>query len=238
MAGIQDFWEYEEDFIGGGTFATSAGAGDDWVIADTSTSGTPTYVRVDLGETTGTFAPGVAKLTFDNTGEVQNVCLSFGNKLAFDINSLRGFECRLRLVPEGTLKDAATTLAFGVTGDRNDAIDSIAFAALFRLASASASNAVVVETDDGVNNNDDVDTGLSLADSTWHTFKIDFSNLEDVKFYMTNSSGNMRRVASTTTFDMSNYAAGLQPFVQLQKTADTNTDSVEIDYIKVWGARR
>lgn len=237
MSGIQNYWEFVDDFFGAGLFSASATAFDPWVVTDTSSSGTPTYVRVDLGETTGAFAPGVAKLTFDNTSEVQNVCLSFGNNLCFDINSLRGFETRIRLVPEGTLKDAATTMAWGVTGDRNDAIDSIAVASLFRLASGSAANAIVVESDDTVTNNDDVATGITLSDSTWTTCKIDFSNLADVKYYIGNSSGNLQRVASGTTFVMSSYAAGLQPFFQIQKTADTNTDSLEIDYVKLWGVR-
>lgn len=237
MAGIQNYWEFVDDFIGGGIFGTSATAFDPWVITDTSSAGTPTYVRVDLGETSGSFAPGVAKLSFDSQAEAQNVCLSFGDKLAFDINSLRGFEARIRLVPEGTLKDSTTTLAWGVTGDRNDAIDSIAVASLFRLAAGTAVNTIVVESDDTVTNNDDAATGLTLADSTWVVCKIDFSNLADVKYYIGNSSGNLRRVAAATTFDMSGYAAGLQPFFQLQKTSDANTDSLEIDYVKVWGVR-
>ena len=238
MAGIQDYWEYCDDFIGAATFGTSASAGDDWVVADTSAAGTPTYTRMDHGETTGAFASGVAQLAFDAQNEVQNVCLSFGDTLAFDIDHVTAFECRLRLAPGGTLKDAATTLAWGLSGDRNDAIDSIANAALFRLASGSADNAVIVETDDGTNNNDDVATGISLADDTWHRFKIDFSNgKSDVRFFMTDSNDNMSRVAASTTFDMSNYAAGLQPIFQIQKTADTNTDAVQIDYVKIWGTR-
>lgn len=236
MAGIQDFWEFVDDFIGAGTFVTSAGL-DPWVITDTSSAGTPTYTRLDHGETSGAFAPGVAQLAFDSQTEAQNVCLSFGDKLAFDINKVRGFECRLRLVPAGTLKDAATTLAWGLTGDRNDAIDSIAVASLFRLASGSAVNTVVVESDDTVINNDDVATGLSLADSTWTKFKIDYSDLSDVKYFMDDTGGTMRRVAAATTFDMSNYAAGLQPFFQIQKTSDSNTDAVQIDYVKIWGVR-
>jgi len=237
MAGIQNYWEFVDDFIGGGIFGASATAFDPWVITDTSSTGTPTYVRVDLGETAGVFAPGVAKLTFDSATEIQNVCLSFGDKLAFDINSLRGYEARVRLVPQGTLKDSNTSVAWGVTGDRNDAIDSIAVASIFRLADAAATNGIVVESDDTVTNNDDVATGLTLADSTWVVCKIDFSVLSDVKYYIGSSSGNLQRVAAGTTFNMSSYAAGLQPFFQLQKASDNNTDSFEIDYVKVWGVR-
>lgn len=237
MSGIQDFWVFEDDFLGTGTFVASAGL-DPWLITDTSSAGTPTYTRVDHGETAGVFRPGVAQLAFDSQGEIQNVCLSFGDKLCFDITTLRGFECGLRFVAAtGSAKDANTTLAFGVTGDRNDAIDSIAYAALFRLASASASNVMVVESDDGTNNNDDVATGFTLTDTVWGKFKIDFSKLTDVKFYAGLSTGAMRRVGQATTFDMSNYAAGLQPFFQLQKGADTTTDAVQIDYVRLWGVR-
>lgn len=237
MAGIQDYWEFVDDFLGVGTFVASAGL-DPWLITDTSASGTPTYMRLDHGETAGAFRPGVAQLAFDTTNEAQNVCLSFGDKLCFDINSLRGFECGLKIVGEaGSAKDAATTLAFGVTGDRNDDIDSIAVAALFRLASGSASNVMVCESDDTVNNNDDIATGFTLTDNTWAKFKIDFSKLTDVKFYAGLAAGAFKRIAAATTFDMSNYAAGLQPFFQLQKTADANADLIQIDYVKLWGVR-
>lgn len=236
MSGIQDYWVFEDDFLGGGTI-TTVGL-DPWVITDTSSSGTPTYTRIDHGETAGVFRPGVAQLLFDNTGEAQNVCLSWGDKLGFDIDSLRGFECSVRTVAAtGSVKDANTTIAWGVTGDRNDTIDTIAVAAIFRLASGSASNVVVVETDDTVNNNDDVATGLTLTDTVWGKFKIDFSDKANVKFYGGLSTGNMARLAAGTLFDMSNYAAGLQPFFQMQKASDTTTDAFQIDYVRLWGVR-
>lgn len=236
MSGIQDFWCFEDDFLGGGTI-TTVGL-DPWVITDTSSAGTPTYARLDHGETAGIFRPGVAQLAFDSQLEAQNVCLSFGDKLAFDINTVRGFECGVRFVAAtGSAKDANTTLAFGLTGDRHDTIDSIAVASIFRLASGSASNVMVVESDDTVNNNDDIATGFTLTDTVWGKFKIDYSNLADVKYYAGLSTGAMRRIGSATTFDMSNYAAGLQPFFQLQKGSDTTTDAVQIDYVRIWGVR-
>lgn len=231
MAGIQDFWEFVDDFIGAGTFVTSAGL-DPWVVTDTSSAGTPTYTRLDHGETSGDFAPGVAKLLLDSgQTEVQNVCLSFGDKLAFDINKLRGFECRVR--QSQATADSNSSFAFGVTGDRNDAIDSIAVAAIFRYI---GDNVIVVESDDTVVNNDDKATGISLTNA-WKRFKIDFTKISDVKFFGDDANGVMKRLAPTVTFDMSNYAAGLQPFFQLQKASDSNGDGVEIDYVKLWGVR-
>ena len=75
-------------------------------------------------------------------------------------------------------------------------------------------------------------TGATLG-STYKRFVIDFAGgKSDVKFYVDGA-----RVAASTTFDMSNYSAGFQPYVQIQKTADTNTDSVVIDYIKIVSKR-
>lgn len=234
---MRDFWEFKDDFIGGGTFVTSAGL-DPWVVTDTSSAGTPTYTRLDLSETAGVYQPGVAQLMFDNTSEVQNICLSFGDKLAFDINKTRGFECGLRFVATtGSAKDTATTLAFGLTGDRNDAIDSIAIASIFRLASTSASNVMVIENDDATNTNDDVATSFTLTDLSWAHFYIDFSNLDDVKYFAGFYGGQMNRLGAGTTMKMSAYGGALQPFFQIQKTADTNTDAVQIDYVRVWGVR-
>ena len=62
---------------------------------------------------------------------------------------------------------------------------------------------------------------------------IDFTGgKSNVKFYV-----DGERVAAATTFDMSGYAAGLQPIIQLQKAANTNVDSVVIDYVRIESKR-
>lgn len=219
MAGIQDFLvEYIEDFLGPQTLTASPAGSDQWDIADTSSSGTPTYTVGGIN--------GEATLAFDNTSEIQNVCLFKSDVLNFDIDYIHSIELRVKTVAS---LDTATSLAFGLCSARNDAIDSLAAHASFRLI---GSNSLVVETDDSVNDNDDVATGATLVD-TYKRFVIDFTGgKSNVKFYVDGV-----RVAASTTFDMSNYSAGLQPYVQLQKTADTNTDSVVIDYIKIVSKR-
>ena len=219
MAGIQDFLvEYIEDFLGPQTLTASPAGSDQWDIADTSSSGTPTYTVGGIN--------GEATLAFDNTSEIQNVCLFKSDVLNFDIDYIHSIELRVKTV--ATL-DTATSLAFGLCSARNDAIDSLAAHASFRLI---GSNSLVVETDDSVNDNDDVATGATLVD-TYKRFVIDFTGgKSNVKFLVDGV-----RVAASTTFDMSNYSAGFQPYVQLQKTADTNTDSVVIDYIKIVSKR-
>lgn len=227
MSSRQDFWEFFDDFAGAGTFVTSAGL-DPWVVTDTSSMGTPTYTRLDHGTTGGAF--GVAQLAFDSQAEAQNVCLSFGDKLCMDISDRLVYETRLKTV---AALDSTTSLAFGLTGDRNDAIDSIAQNMLFRII---GSNSVVCESDDGTTDLDDKATGLTLVDS-YKQFKIDMQDLTDVKFYMGNGDGRLVRVASSVTFDVSAYGGALQPFFQIQKTSDANTDLVQIDYVRVTGRR-
>ena len=51
------------------------------------------------------------------------------------------------------------------------------------------------------------------------------------------AEGTLARLAPSTTIKMSTYGGGLQPFFQLQKTSDANTDALQIDYVRVWGVR-
>jgi len=221
MAGIQNFVEFADDFLGNEDFGTSA-SGSGWIIADTSSAGTPTYTRGGIN--------GEATLAFSSTAEIQNVCLYMGDDLNFDIDELIDIELRVKMGQAAA--DAASSVAFGLASARNDAIDSIAEAALFRVIGADDTTALVVESDDGTNNNDDVATGQSLV-NVYKKFVISFAaGKSDVRFYVDGV-----RVAASTTFDMSNYSGGLQPLIQLQKTADANTDSVVIDYVKVISRR-
>jgi len=101
-------------------------------------------------------------------------------------------------------------------------------------------DAVVVETDDGTNDKDDIATGVTLV-AQFKRFAIDFTGIQtreppltslggkgNVAFLAGNSYGQLRRVASGTLFDMSNYSSGLQLYFQIQKTSDNNTDALTI----------
>jgi hypothetical protein len=213
---------YFDDFLGHGALPSSQ-SDSDWLVDDTSASGTPVYSKGGIG--------GEATLQLAATAEVENVCLHHGDDLNFDIDNIKKVYFRVKMAQAAM--DAASQVAFGVCSARNDAIDSIAAAACFRVIGADDTTAVVVETDDGSNDNDDVATGQTLSNS-YKEFVIDFSGgKSDVKFYMDNGDGNLSRVAASTTFNMSGYSAGLQPFIQIQKTSDTNSDGVVIDYVRI-----
>ena len=222
----RDFWSWVDNFAGHRVYSGTPGSnvGHNWLIADTSSSGTPTYVPVD-GSLNGAIA-----IDFDNTSEIQNVCLYHADELWIDIDEVREVIWRVKM--NQAALDSTSQLAFGVTSDRNAAIDSIADAALFRVIGADDTTAVVVETDDGTTNNDDVATGQTLI-NVEKEFVISFAaGKSDVRFFI-----NGQPVATGTTFDMSAYSGALQPFLQLQKTADTNTDGVTVSYVEVRGYR-
>lgn len=222
MAGIQDFVEFCEDFLGPQTLTASPAGSDRWDIADTSSAGTPTYTVGGIN--------GEATLSFDTQAEIQNVCLFQSDVLNFDIDLLRSIEFRIKMGQAAL--GATSQLAFGLCSARNDAIDSLAQAACFRVIGADSTTGVVVESDDGTNENNDVATGKTLINA-YKKFVINFAGgKSDVRFFIDGD-----RVAASTTFDMSAYAAGLQPFVQISKTADANANSVVIDYIKIKSKR-
>lgn len=217
MSGIQDVAIFEDDFWGADTFST-AGQGSPWAIADTSVSGASTYANVTPSAT------GEVKLTLAATNEVENVCLSFGDTLCFDIDNLQRFEARVKV----TGCTSGTTITWGLGSARNDTPSSMTALALFQMVGATSTTAVTVETDDNVVDVAPVTSGQTLA-TTYKRFVIDFTEGKGkVKFYIDGI-----RVAASTLFDMSNYTASLQPFFQIQKTASTNVDAITIDYVKV-----
>jgi len=214
---IRDFEIFQDDFNGTpATFPTSADPATSWMVDDTSASGTPVY-------TTGT---SVATLTLAATSEVENVCLHFNDALDFDIDLIQRVSMRVKI--GASTFTSGSILCFGIGSARNDTADSVAALAWFRMEGANSTTLVYAETDDGTRDVDDVSTGVALG-TTYKEFVIDFTGgKSNVKFYI-----DGQRVCSTQTFDMSAYTAGLQPIIQLQKAANTNVDSVVIDYIRV-----
>lgn len=198
-------------------FSTTPGARG-WTIADTSASGSPTYLCI-------TEDGGAAALTLASTSEAENVCLYFNDVLPWDLAGLQ----YVKFVAKVSGVDSATTLVFGVGSARNDTPDSVATLAWFRIEGSASTSNVVCETDDGTTDNDDKATGQTLS-STYKTFVIDFSKgLTDVRFFIEGEP-----VATGTTFNMSAVSSGqnVQPIIQIQKASGTGTPAVTIALIE------
>jgi hypothetical protein len=209
---------FEDFFDRAQAFTTTPGQ-NGWTIKDTSSAGAPTYLCI-------TEDGGAAKLTLAANSEAEIVTLYHNDVLAFDLRKIKLVEF-IALVAG---IDAVTTLTFGVGSAQNDTDDSVATNAWFRMQGSASTSAVVVETDDGTNDNDDKATGATLA-AVYKKFQISFEKgLANVQFFI-----DGERVAAGTTFDMSALSAGLnvQPFVQLQKASGTGVPSITIAAVNI-----
>lgn len=196
------------------TLSTTPEGGTGWTIADTSAAGTPTYL-------TATEDGGGLVLTLANDTEVENVCLYQNDILMYDLAKLQHMWWIAKVASIG----ATTVAAFGLGSARNDDEDAVATNAWLKIEGAVSTSNLVAESDDGTNDNDDKATGATLS-STYKKLQFDFTNgLTDVRFYVDGD-----RVASATTFDMSNITAGqnVQPIVQLSKGATAGTPAITI----------
>ncbi len=210
---------WTEDFLG------AAGGGP--------FDGTTVWNVVDVGGATQAIdadsANGVFKLHLAATNEAEDAVLYQNDNRTFDVGSGLIFETRVNVaVAIGT----GVTAVFGMAGDHNLAKDSVTEHAWFRL---QASMAVLAESDDTTNDNDDVATGITAVAGTYNIFRIDFTDLTDVKFFIDGA-----RVASGTTFNMSNLTAAeqqMQPYFSLDKASGTGLGDLDIDYVKIWQDR-
>lgn len=220
MSGFRSKGIWVDDFLGGGAIPTTLSAGYVWKLTDTSATGAPTTAFVSPSAT------GEYQMTFSNTSEVQNLCLDWGDILSLDIDNLQSIAFGLRI---GSTMDATSRLAFGLQSARNDNTDNTTNNVQFLLA---GSNALLVECDDNVTDVDDIATGLTL-NTAYHRFVIDFTGgKSDIKFYGGLFTGSLSRLAASRTFSMTS-TGSLQPFVQIQKTANTNTNGVVVDYVEI-----
>jgi hypothetical protein len=217
MAGIQDFETFYDDFNGTvATLPTTADPATPWLVDDTSVTGTPTYTK-------GT---SVLTMTLNNDSAIVNICSHFGDALDFDIDLIQRLEMRVRI--GAATFTSGSILVFGLGSARDDTPDSVTANAWFRMEGANSTTLVYAESDDGTRDVNDISTGVTLG-TTFKRFVIDFTGgKSDVKFYI-----DGQRVCASQTFDMSAYSLGLQPIIQLQKTAVGNVDSVVVDYVKV-----
>lgn len=182
---------------------------------------------------------GWMNLALDATSEVQNACLYQGDVLPYPVRKLLVVEFIAKLTAS---LPAAVSAFFGVGSARNDDPGAIAQFAGFR---AKGNNTIVAETDDTLNDNDDVATGVTL-DTTPKRFQIAFQQevtavspgqskggLGSVVFQASDALGNLRRVAAHKVFNMENATSDLQLILQIQKTTGTATGTLSVQLADV-----
>ena len=195
--------------------------------------GTTIWNKVDVGAATEAIVTdssnGQFLLHLAANDEAEDAVLYHGDNKTFDVGNGLIFEARVDMaVSPGT----GVTAVFGMCGDHNLDKDTVTEAAWFRF---DADLAADVETDDTTNNNDDISTGHTAVAGTYDIYRIDFTTIADVKFFI-----NGTRVATGTTFDMSNLSAAeqqMQPYFSLDKASGTGLGDINIDYVKIFSNR-
>ncbi|MCH8196446.1 MAG: hypothetical protein IH904_00045 [Proteobacteria bacterium] len=207
---------FEDDFLGTGLLTT-----DGWTVVDVSVAGNTTpLIAADV-------ANGVARLPLDVTSEAQESGLTWGDQRPLVLNQALMIEMRVALQTLPTLLSEAV---WGLAGDKNAAADSVAESVWFK---ADGNGVIVVESDDTSNTDDDVATGTTLTAGTFAIFRIDLLDITDVQFFIDGA-----RVASGTTFDMSQVAAlKLQPYFHIAKASGAGLGVLDVDYCRVWQKR-
>ncbi|HUU84624.1 MAG TPA: hypothetical protein VM243_14085 [Phycisphaerae bacterium] len=201
---------------------------EDFIGAALNTTDGP-WKTVDVGDATeGVVADahgGEFALALAATDEAEDAVLYQGDAKNFDIDSKLIVEFRAKVVSPGS----GVTAVFGLAGDHDLDKDSIAQNAWFRLVGGLD---LLLETDDGTTDVDDVDTTVNLISGTYNTFRIDLTDPSDVKFFVDNI-----RVGSSTTFDMSGFSGRLQPYFSLDKGSGTGTAVLTLDWVRVTATR-
>ncbi len=209
---------FYDDFLGTDIMIDESGSNGPWTVKDVSSAGNSTpLIAADV-------ANGVARLPLDGgQSEAQESGLSYGNQRPFVLNQGLIFEARVALK---VLPTDVAEAVWGLAGDLNAVADTVQEGIWFK---ADGSGAILAESDDNSENNDDKATGTTLVAAEFAIFRIDCRVITDIRFFIDGAS-----VATATTFDASNVAAlALQPYFHIAKASGSGVGTLDIDYVRV-----
>lgn len=203
---------------------------------DTGGNSAATYTSAIAG------IQGGIQLAMTNANELQEVQVHWGDNLSLDIDDLHafGFNFRFTVLP-GANSVAVMGLASASEPAGSADEDTIANNIWVKIEGATSTSNLVVETDDGTIDRNDIATGLSVTANDWHravfAFRDSVSGVADVRIFVSGSLGpggdnRLTRVGTGTVFDMSNYTGGLQPYFCILKASSTNTGTMQV--ANVW----
>jgi len=190
-----------------------------WVEVDVSSAGTPT------SDFSGDW-PGEWEVTQAATNENEITGIAWDGCVSLDPAQNLVFEARVKLTATGGAMASTERMVVGLASAHNNDLDAITNSVWFRVGDA-ASMDVKIESDDGTTDTNDQATDFSYTNDTYHTYKIDMSDLSNVRFVFDGQDCGSVDVSAMTSSN------GLQPFIEIQKDGDAEEDSIEVDYIKV-----
>lgn len=216
---------YRDDFVGAGSAvipaAGSAESGVDWTSKIVGAA-PPTVASV------ANAAGGQFACTLTAASQKQDAALYHGDVLAFDITKGLIWEARVQL---SVLPSAASVQAiWGLSAAWIDGPDN---AAAYIQFAATANGAVLMRAYDGVTAYS-VASGVTLLNSDYKIFRIDATDVTDIKFYI---DGVQVSANSAVAFAATGATAILQPYFSVYKPSGTGVATLKGDYVKIFANR-
>lgn len=215
---------FEDDFINL-AIATTAVGKVGWTVQDLNAA-TEAIVANQ--------SSGVVALALAANDQAEEAGLYWGDALNFDLDKGPIIEFK---ITASVLPTVLAECYFGFAGAY--VIGTLAAADQGPLVHAcfmmDGSGIVTIHTDDnGGADNNAVATGVTCLNTDVKIYRIDCTDVADVKFYI-NGVG----VATGTTFSMANGAnVMVQPYIMCYKSAGVGVGTLQVDYVKVWQATR
>lgn len=199
------------------------------------------WTEVEVGDSTKAISGGVLTYHLHVTGETEEAGLYGRDDKCWNLDKGPIFECRMAIHVAPTL---GAEIMIGVQNDSYgtgsnrilNADECAIYSAFGFYATLGAGLIPAIRTDDSSNDSGIISSGISAVSlDAYHIYRIDFTNVSDVKFYIDGVG-----VATGTTFNMSTGAnVMVQPIVMAQKNgANAGLCDIYVDYIALWQASR
>lgn len=217
---------FYDDFLGFELLQTEAGSAGVWSTVEVLLN---TAIALAADE-----ANGAVSLALDADVNAEDAVLYWGDQKGISLKHLAIIEFRARI---SVLPTLTSQIVLGMAGDHNLDKDALTESAWFKF---DGSGAVLCETDDTTNNNDDIASGVTATAAQTKIYRIDFTDLTNVLFFIDGVHVASPGSGTDTTFDMSNLTdaeAVMQPYFSLDKGADAGLGTLLLDYVRIWSNR-
>jgi len=171
---------------------------------------------------------GTVECALSSGSNTQEAVIYMGDQRYFRVGY--GTIMEIRAKTGAAISAAGSRVFFGFSGDQ--ATGEVAYRIGFSLRYASATASTAWAECDDASTDNTATTSTTITSGTYYIFRIDASDLDDVKYYI-----NGVLVKSGLEYGGTTTALVLQPMIKVYKSTGTTTGSVAVDYIKIWSNR-
>lgn len=224
--GVNAPLQFDDDFIGGGhtagvPAAGSPTAGYPWVKKIVG-AGPPTVALVSNA------AGGQIACTLTSTSEKQDAALYWNDNLSLDVTKGLIFAARVALSVLPSV--AAVECVWGV---QSAWIDGPLNGAEFIRFGATGNGTILMTTFDGTTTNS-ISTGVTVVAGAFHTYRIDCSDVTDIKFFI---DGVQYNTKGQLGFAATGASAIMQAYMSAYKASGTGVGTITADAIAAFNFR-